>query len=1153
MSLATVSAQLKLDISDFAAKLTQASGSIGKFARETNKSYGTATAALRTHTMELKSTARIVQGIMVSQAFYTMARGIREATASLMEFNEQLDYMQVTYSALFGNTNIADDFMRTLQEHSINTIFEFGELADASKKLLAYGIEYENLMFVMEGLTNLGAMSGDSAAIERAARAVGQIFTKGTLKAEEMKQLADAYIPIYEIVQSSFGLTDEQMSRVGDLKLPAHDVINAIIDYANDSFGDVADAAMLTITGLKNRIVDTFKVLGHEMMAPLTIAFKSFLVFVDKNLAAVRETFNQSGFGGVFESLVPDPHTQEIIRRFIANVRNMFMSLASVLTVVGTAAKEIFVAFMTAFNIVQPIITAMVNILAMLVQSFLQTSFGAAALRVAAIAAAGALAILVAQTIRATVVSVLTALINNLSKALLILSAVITKHPIVLILLGIAGALAGIAVSSKSANNAITGLFDTLSGATGSKTHSDVLQKVVKDTQSAESAADRFNNRLGESTEAADKLGDAVDKAGKAGKKASRSLLSFDEVFRLNEPDNSGAGAGVGAGLLDGLDGLMEGLGGLGDALIPDIPDFTEFIDGFTSSLFGGLKDSILGVMSGGMGFNTLLGGALGMVKAIAKAFGGAIKQLPSLIKGSSFKEVIKNIAGLLKGTGLKELAKGGLIGAAIGFLVDGIAALLWNTLADKFSLSEAAEGHAKIGQNIGAIIGTIIGGILGGPAGALIGSAIGTFAGGFVGLFWEKISEYLSPLTNVITDFVTTTAQGFSKWWNDSITGFTAWFKESKDGFIKWFSETTDSFFGWIGETLGGLFGWIGDTIALFSDWDNITSETLATWWNDTKSGFYTWLYDTLGNFALWAFETATAFNNWAVETRAKFTEWVVNTFASFVKWVNDVRNKFNEWRNDILTVIGGFCIAALKAFAAWISDVVNAFAEWYSNILYKVIAFKADAIATIKSFCSNALQAFITWCSDTTIAIIKWFVDLLKTVKEKWQGLWNPKGWSTGWSLVKEWFTDLFNDIKDWFDDLSDKVSRWWKNLWKDKKASVDVSGSVSTSGSLGGHATGGIFTREHIARFAEGNKAEAVIPLENASAMQPFVNAISQGILEGLAPTMLQANTGNGQNLPPMYVGTLIADDRGIKQLYNKFRLIQVQENARTGITT
>ena len=62
-----------------------------------------------------------------------------------------------------------------------------------------------------------------------------------------------------------------------------------------------------------------------------------------------------------------------------------------------------------------------------------------------------------------------------------------------------------------------------------------------------------------------------------------------------------------------------------------------------------------------------------------------------------------------------------------------------------------------------------------------------------------------------------------------------------------------------------------------------------------------------------------------------------------------------------------------------------------------------------------------------------------------------------------------------------------------------------------------------------------------------MQPFVDAVSNGIIQSLAPILANGSGGSSNSdLPPMYVGTLVADDRGLKQLYNKFRVIQVQEN-------
>ena len=115
------------------------------------------------------------------------------------------------------------------------------------------------------------------------------------------------------------------------------------------------------------------------------------------------------------------------------------------------------------------------------------------------------------------------------------------------------------------------------------------------------------------------------------------------------------------------------------------------------------------------------------------------------------------------------------------------------------------------------------------------------------------------------------------------------------------------------------------------------------------------------------------------------------------------------------------------------------------------------------------------------------------------------------------------------------------------------------MSTESTMTGHKYGGVFNREHVARFAEGNKAEAVIPLENAGAMQPFVTAISDGIMQGLMPT-IAALAGNNNNsgmvgdneaLRPLYVGTLIADERSLKELQRKMHVIELSENQRRGV--
>ena len=387
------------------------------FANEANRDYGKATAALKSHNLGLKDTARIVQGIMVSQVFYGITQSITGAVSALWEFNTALDYMHVTYSALFGDAKLATDFMDALQEHSIETIFDYQGLADASKKLLAYGIEYENLMFIMEGLTNLGTMSGDSAALDRIALALGQIYAKGKLSAEEMRQLANAYIPITDIITEKFGLSQKDLKNVSDLNLPASEVINAIVDYANENFGSVGDAAMYTITGLQNKIVDSLKVIGADMLKPITSAYKSFLTYIASGLEAIRAEYASGGIGGIFEFLVPDENKQQVIRQFIANVKNLFMSLVSVGTVVGQVFGNIASVFVTAFNIAAPVITGFINILAAFLNAMLQNRAGATMLRVALVAAASAFVVLTVQALAALVITAVTKALRGVGRA----------------------------------------------------------------------------------------------------------------------------------------------------------------------------------------------------------------------------------------------------------------------------------------------------------------------------------------------------------------------------------------------------------------------------------------------------------------------------------------------------------------------------------------------------------------------------------------------------------------------------------------------------------------------------------------------------------------------------------------------------------------
>lgn len=1234
--IANLFAKLQLDISDFSSKLNTASSRMSNFAVRANRMYGQvintqalkdsakeladsyreATKDLRTHNISLKDTVRIMQGIVVAQTFYRITNTIQDATASLWEFNKQLDYAQVTYTALFGDPTLATDFLQALKQHAVETIFDYQNLADASKKLLAYGIDYKNLMFIMEGLTNLGAMSGDAAALDRIALALGQIYTRGKLSAEEMRQLANAYVPITDIIQEKFNLTPDQLGRVGDLNLPAHDVINAAIDYANEQFGAVGDAAMYTITGLENKIVDTLKVLGVAMIEPIGVAYKSFLEYIAGGLAKIRDEFDSGGLGGVFEYLVPDKQTQQIIRQFLANVRNLFMSLASVGVVMSQVFGNFAHAFVTAFNIVTPVVVTVVNALAALLSAMLSTRTGATILRTALIAAAGAFVIFKIHAISALVVTLVTKAVHALSRALLVLAVTVVKHPILMLFAGLAVALIGVAATSDKANGAISKLFNTLSGAGSGATSNDILQKTDKDIKDIDESAEKFNERLKESADSAGDLANGIGAAGKEAKK-TRGLLSFDEVFKLNEPSASSTGAG--SGINDSISDIIDGLGGLGNALIPDIPDFSDFIDGFTSNLFGGLLDKVKQIASGGL-TGALIGGLAGfaigglVTRTLAGALAGANLGAKlgaaagagfAAFWGDTYAEVEKTLSAIANGGAIGILV-GGLAGFIIGAFATknlkaaitaaqlgaGIGGIIGASVAGIFSNASVELDNAikkiAIGSAEGALLGGLAGMIIGAFAtrtlqgaltGAKLGAKLGTLIGGTVGAIFgdaeASVGDALSNLFSsveaaamgsfigglagmIIGAIVGALAGGVGALPGAKVGAMLGSTLGSLGGLLVSYldnSGITEAMSDWLDgvwESIAGFFGDLGGTIAT---WCVDTWGSIKQWSSDTLNDFGEWVASSYNSFMTWNADTAESIRNWSTDTYNKIDSWANNTAASIVSWVGNTFHDIDKWCDD-----------TIAKYLEWDGITWSTISEWADNTWSTIATWSSDALSTVSTWCTDAVSSFNTWKSNVGTTISTWATEVSNTIVG-WVNTVDGKigeffdldmsfsdfckstlksitDWASGiWNGVKEYFGNAIDKVKE-FLNINDKASNA-----KPANVPSQLYQSSMFSPNLIGHATGGVFDREHIARLNEGNKREAVIPLENNTAMQPFVDAVSSGIVASLVPMVAQINSNNS-GMPPMYVGTLVADERGLKQLYKKFELIRAQEDARTG---
>lgn len=1184
-SFANLVANLNLNIQNFSTNLRKASAQANQFAANLKGSInGGLVEPAKQSKFEFKDVARIVQGIMISKVFYSGLNSIRNCTTAVWEFSQELEYARMAYSNLFGDTALAEEFINVLEDFAATTPFSFSESEAAAKRLLAYGIEYKNVMYVMQGVLAASSMQNNPQVIESMSRALGQIYTKGRLMNEEMRQLAEAGIPAYEILAEKLGLTQEQLQNLGDQAIPASTAINALVDGMTERFGDVVDASTLTMQGIISNIKDNATMIASGIFEPMYTGIKSVLYEFGQFLSTLREIYATTGIGGLFENLIPE-ELHGALRQFAANIIILIQAVVRLVAAIGSALKPVLNALLRVFNAFAPVLTVVINALAALIN--IVTS-NATAMKILTAALAAAATMWVVFKLKGLAAAAVSVAISAISKALAGLSAMLTfvvAHPFWALMIGLGGLLVGLSGGFGKLSNAISGVFKNLTKIGGANPD-DLL---LPSQEERANDIGKFNQALDDTSDSMDELADSTGKATKAAK----GLLSFDEVFKLNQPDEGTGGGGIEIPEIEMPD--LSGIGGGG--LSADDLDFSGFADDYVTKLVEALKERIAGAGIGGIiggALGGILGGELGAkVGAIAGAIAGwfwsdlaealnltdvgtvalpistGLGAVIGAIAGGPMGAAIGAGIGALVGwladsitRGIKEndwsvvgypLGMG--LGAGIGFLVGGPAGAAIGTaigalvgwLSDLIVTGLNGEGwnFEGLGTSIGLGVGAAIGMVMGGPAGAVIGAAIGSLVGSLVGLIakhWKSITNWFKKIFKSIGDWLTKTGKAYDEWREDVEDTINDWCDATYESIANWIADTWESFTEWVSDIGEAYDEWREEVEDTINTWCDNTYDAISDWVTDTWESFTEWVSDIGEAYDDWRKDVETTINTWCDNTYKSITGWVSDTWKSFTGWVSDTGKAYDNWRKSVETTVNTWCDNTYKSITGWTSNTWKSFTDWTSKVRTEFETWRKNVETTVSNWVSNTVSTISTWGSRCWSSISGW-------LKSIWDGF--TKWLSDLWTKITKWIDDLWRDIWKDLTDIGTKVSRWWNNLWSGKSAnvSVDATTGAAYGSSLGGHASGGVFNREHVARFAEGNKAEAIIPLENAGAMQPFVDAVSDGLTASLMP-LVATIAGNQNQLQPLYVGTLIADERSLRELQRKMQIIQIQEDMRRG---
>lgn len=1275
-----LSAQLSLNMKRFSLGLKQASkeaqnlGSSFKSAfRGASDGANDAGKAIRAAQKDFKDFERIVGGILLSQVFYAGVGAIKSATGALVDFMNNMEKAQIALEYFLESPEAAKGFMAGMKDFAATTAFSTEQALNLSRRLMAAQFEPTQVRGIMEILNDASVASGGTAdQLDRIVLALTQISTNGKVKGQELRQLAEANIPIYQILHEQLGIAKEELLDIGNLNIDGNTGVTAILQGLEKRYKGAAERIALTVPGMLETIRDDSKILGEAIFAAPYQAMGKIIRTWRDTLEEVREHMNKGGLGEVVEQMFP-PKIQTAIRMIAGSLVSLgksFMRLGEIVKPIVTTFGGMLVQ---ALGVVMPIIAGLANAVTRLASAAMQVVpplkyFGAAVVGLLVVQSVGKALFFFWNVMRLGVIaSVVAKAVTMLTNAIKGLFIVLTRHPIIAVIMLVAGGLLYLAMQSKTVIKWLDALTQKLA-ALGGFSVEDTL--VPEDDGGIQDWIDQFNQDFTGINDDLTGIGEGFEEAGKeadkAGKKIKDSFIaSFDEVYQVPEKNDSGSGDGKGdgGGGLGKLPGLPD-LGDIGKSIVDEIPreielpkfkwpeipplpvipkfDFPKInwptpppavisawewflkipewkivwpqfppipIPEFPPlpipkwppmplpewqplplpewPLLPLPKWNPLPLPEWGPLPLPKWEPALERVKDWTKELEGQFDRLKERLKerwGRAWEGVTVTVPGTV-----------GAVAGAVDRALENMqkqweagwqAVPQMVTQALKDALKSAREGLSTLATewlSLERVFGWLKE-TLATAAEKTWAAITGTLS--FAADNWPAIMEEAGRMLAEIWDKY--------KWWILGIVGALVL------GIIAYFVGIPAAIIGGIGAGLariGGMFQRLGPTVmgainGIPKIFRNIVS-MLPPEAQQVVDDIVQWFKDLPGNleeifefakrkflekareYAPAAAEAVTEIVKWFKELPGKVVEVIKSLPSDFAKFtkeqvtnakdtVEDIRKKFAELPAKLITALKNIPGNTAKMLAELVTSgkqTVEDIKTWFAGLPGKLIEVLKGIPGNTATMLNELPGKAATAIANIVIKFKelpgKLIAALLKipgdtaTMFNKLPG----KALTAVANIVTE-FKKLPGKIIEAIKDIPKKIGDVFSKIQLPSfetvtaGASAGVKASFKSLGKMTGFKDGGIIDKDSIVRVGEGGRREAIIPLQNETAMQPFAAAVAQEMIGMLPGSNSNYSEPEGGGAPILQVGVLVADDRGLRELDRRLKQIGRSETDRGG---
>ncbi len=178
--------------------------------------------------------------------------------AKMLETMSSFEQLQVALNSVMGSTQGGSQAFAWIKQFAVDTPYEVNQVAQTFRLLKAYGIDPMNGS--LKAVADMASYTGKGfQGMQSAALALGQAWTKAKLQGQDILQMVDAGIPVWDILSKATGKNTAELMKLSEKGMLGRDAILALMSGMEQMAGGASAAQMKTLAGEWSNLTDAIK------------------------------------------------------------------------------------------------------------------------------------------------------------------------------------------------------------------------------------------------------------------------------------------------------------------------------------------------------------------------------------------------------------------------------------------------------------------------------------------------------------------------------------------------------------------------------------------------------------------------------------------------------------------------------------------------------------------------------------------------------------------------------------------------------------------------------------------------------------------------------------------------------------------------------